>query len=612
MPLEGRTSVSAKSSRTEGQTGRTSGTFRADLLTCKRLLEYAHGYRRHLAGIVLLSLLGPACALLYPLPLKIAVDSFLGSRPVPRVIAALLPPAVATSSPVILIVAACVLVAIALLNQLQKAASSLLSSYTGARLVLNFRGQIFRHAQRLSLSYHEAKGTADSTYRILADASCIQDILVNGIVGLLSACFMFGGLLYITARLDLRLALVTFSISPFLLLFSKMYRRMLRSQWRELKAVENSVMSIAQEVLATLRVVKAFAREEHEHERFRHRSGQGVQAQLRLASLQRQLSFCIVLTTAIGEAIVLVIGMHHVRLGLLSLGGLLVIMAYLRRLYDPIRDSTQKVANLQSSLASAERIFTLLDEAPGVIDRPGARPISRAAGRIAFCGVSFAYAKERPVLHGISFDVAPGSRVHMHGASGAGKTTLISLLTRFYDPTEGRILLDGVDLRDYKIADLRNQFTIVPQEPVLFSTSIAENIAYANPGATDEQIVRAAEAANAHDFIIRLPDAYDTKVGDRGMSLSGGERQRVALARAFLKDAPVLILDEPTSSVDVHNEAAILAAMQRLMSGRTTFVVAHRLLTLKDFDLFVEVQEGRVVAVRPSSRAIPVASTLSL
>jgi ATP-binding cassette subfamily B protein len=580
-----------------------SASRHADLLTCKRLLEYARGYGWYLAGLILLSLLGPACALLYPLPLKIAVDNFLGSNPVPQFIAALLPSTAITSSPAILTLAAVLLVGVAALNQLQRTAVALLSRYTGARLVLNFRGQVFRHVQRLSLSYHEAKGAADSTYRLLNDASCIQDILVDGSVGLLSALVTFAGLLYITARLDLQLALVALSISPFLLLFSMMYRRLLRHEWRQLKSVESSVMSIAYEVLATLRVVKGFAREEHEHERFSGRAREGVQAQLRVASLQRQLSFCVVMTTAVGEALVLVIGMQHIRLGLLSLGELLVVMAYLRRLYDPIRNSTQKVASLQSSLASAERIFALVDEQTDVVERPGALPISRALGRIAFCDVSFGYAKDRPVLRAASFDIAAGSRVLIRGASGTGKTTLISLLTRFYDPTAGRILLDGVDLRDYRIADLRNQFAILPQEPVLFSTSIADNISYADPDATRDQIVKAAEAANAHDFIARLPGGYDTQVGDRGTSLSGGERQRVALARAFLKDAPILILDEPTSSVDVESEVAILAAMERLMKGRTTLVIAHRLRSAENLDLVIEVEDGRI-AVRKSGSLV--------
>jgi ATP-binding cassette, subfamily B, bacterial len=608
MPLRTRTSVGADGSRTQDPAARTSASRHADLLTCKRLLEYARGYGWHLGGLVLLGLLGPACALLYPLPLKIAVDNFLGSSPVPQFVAALLPSTAITSSPAILTLAAGLLVGVAALNQLQRAAVALLSRYTGARLVLNFRGQVFRHVQRLSLSYHEAKGAADSTYRLLNDASCIQDILVDGVVGLLGALVTFAGLLYITARLDLQLALVALSISPFLLLFSTIYRRLLRHEWRQLKAVESSVMAIAYEVLATLRVVKGFAREEHEQERFSGRAMEGVQAQLRVASLQRQLGFLVVMTTAVGEALVLIIGMQHVRAGLLSLGELLVVMAYLRRLYDPIRNSTQKVASLQSSLASAERIFALIDEEPGVVERPGALPISRASGRIAFRDASFAYAKDRPVLQDVSFDIAPGSRVLIRGASGTGKTTLISLLTRFYDPTAGRILLDGVDLRDYKIADLRNQFAILPQEPALFSTSIADNIAYADPGATREQIIKAAEAADAHDFIAKLPDGYDTQVGERGMKLSGGERQRVALARAFLKDAPILILDEPTSSVDVQSEVAILAAMERLMKGRTTFVIAHRLHGVKDLDLLIEVEDGRIAVRNSGSLVAPILS----
>src|SRR5213594_3481147 len=237
---------------------------------------------------------------------------------------------------------------------------------------------------------------------------------------------------------------------------------------------------------------------------------------------------------------------------------------------------SKRVAELQSALASAERAFALLDEVPDVAEHPNARPIVRASGAVAFRDVSFAYDGGHPVLRDISFEVAPGARVGIMGATGAGKTTLVSLLTRFYDPTRGQILLDRVDLRDYRLTDLRNQFAIVLQEPVLFSTSVAENIAYARPAASHDEIVAAAKAANAHEFILSLPRGYESQVGERGMRLSGGERQRISIARAFLKDTPVLILDEPTSSVDLRTEAAIIEAMERLMLGRTTFMIAHR------------------------------------
>jgi ATP-binding cassette, subfamily B, bacterial len=271
------------------------------------------------------------------------------------------------------------------------------------------------------------------------------------------------------------------------------------------------------------------------------------------------------------------------------------VMGYLGLLYGPLNELSNSKATLQGALASAERAFSLLDKVPDVVERPDALPLVRASGTVAFRDVSFAYREDHRVLHDVSFEVYPGTRLGISGKTGAGKTTLMSLLTRFYDPTVGQVLLDGIDLRDYKLADLRNQFAIVLQEPVLFSTSVAENIAYARPEASKEEIVEAAKAANAHEFVVGLPRGYETEVGERGMSLSGGERQRIALARAFLKDAPILILDEPTSSVDTNTEAAIMEAMERLMRGRTTFMIAHRLSTLANCDARLQIEDGRVV-----------------
>jgi ABC-type multidrug transport system ATPase subunit/Ser/Thr protein kinase RdoA (MazF antagonist) len=299
-------------------------------------------------------------------------------------------------------------------------------------------------------------------------------------------------------------------------------------------------------------------------------------------------------TLGLGMATVLYLGTHKVLAGAMTLGELVLVVGYLDQLYEPLKTASRKMGTLQSSLASAERVYSLLDEPPDFTDSPHARPLERAAGAVEFRGVSFAYEQRHRVLDEVSFNVAPGTRVGIAGTTGAGKTTLVSLLTRFYDPSAGQILLDGVDLRDYKLADLRSQFAIVLQEPVLFSTSIAENIAYARPDAGDADIVAAARAAGAHDFIAALPDGYDTPVGERGVRLSGGERQRIALARAFLKDAPILILDEPTSSVDVRTEEQILESMKLLMRGRTAFMIAHRTSTLEICDVRIEVDDGRL------------------
>jgi ATP-binding cassette subfamily B protein len=308
--------------------------------------------------------------------------------------------------------------------------------------------------------------------------------------------------------------------------------------------------------------------------------------------------------TAIGTAAVLFVGVRHVQLGILTLGSLLLVMGYLAQLYEPLSTISRKTASLQAHLASAERAYALLDQAPEVPQLPNPRPLVRARGTVVLRTVTFSYDGTHAVLKNVSFNVTAGTRVGIAGRTGAGKTTLVSLLTRFYDPTAGQILLDGVDLREYKLADLRNQFAIVLQEPVLFSTSIAENIGYARPGAGREEIARAARAANAHDFIVALPDGYETNVGERGMRLSGGERQRIALARAFLKDAPMLIMDEPTSSVDMKTESGIMEAMERLMRDRTTFMIAHRLTTLENCDILMVIEDGQLIDMTSNVEAV--------
>jgi ATP-binding cassette subfamily B protein len=552
------------------------------------MLLQARPYWPHLGGLLLLSLLAPAVRLLSPVPLTAVVDGVLGDRPLPAVLGEI-------SKPALLAAAAFLLVALAVVGHLLGMAAFLLSTFVGERLVREFRAVLFRHAQRLSLSYHDTRGTTDSAYRIQYDAPCIQWVVVDGSIPLVTAGLTLAGMLAVIVAIDWQLALVAVGIAPLLYLLTRAFGHHLQRQARELKTAESLALGVVQEVLAAVRVVKAFGQEDREQERFVRHSGRGMRARLGEALITSVFALLVGLTTAAGTALVLYIGVGHVQAGDISLGELLLVMAYLAQLYGPLELLSKKAGDLQASLVSGERAFGLLDQATDVADRPDARPLVRAAGAVEFREVRFAYPDGPPVLRDVAFHVPAGARVGLEGRTGAGKTTLMSLLTRFYDPTAGAVLLDGTDIRDIRLADLRNQFAIVLQEPVLFSTSLAENIAYAKAGASREEIEAAARAANAHDFIAALPAGYDTVVGERGMTLSGGERQRVSLARAFLKDAPILILDEPTSSVDVATEALIMDALERLMRGRTTFIIAHRLSTLDGCDVRLKLERGRLV-----------------
>jgi ATP-binding cassette, subfamily B, bacterial len=567
----------------------------------RRLLALARPCSVQLCGVLLLSLISTPIALLTPLPLKIAVDSAIGSAPLPPWVRALWPSALPRSPGTVLGAAVILLLVVALAGRLQELATAMLQTSTSERLTLGFKTQIFRHAQRLSLAYHDTRGTAESVYRLVQDAPAVQYIVVDGLVPFITAGATLGAIVWITARLDWQLALVALGVSPVLFMLSRTYRRRLREGAREVKRLETGALAVVQEVLGNLRVVKAFGQEDRETYRFRDRSREGARARIRQSLVENVFGGLIGMTTAIGTALTVVIGLSHVRSGSLTLGSFLLVMAYLTQLYGPLTMISRKVASLQSHLASMDRAFSLIDEEPDVPER-GIRTLTRAAGAVAFRNVSFAYSPDRKILEDVTFELAPGTTLGISGTTGTGKTTLVNLLCRFYDPTAGEIRLDGVDIRDYRLRALRDQFALVLQDPVLFSASIAENIAYARP-ASDAEIVAAARAANIHDFIERLPDGYQTRVGERGMRLSGGERQRVSLARAFLKDAPILILDEPTSSLDVVTEALVIDAMERLMKGRTTIMIAHRAKTLERCEMRLHLEHGRIQERAGGARA---------
>ena len=567
-----------------------------DLAIYRRLLRDARPYWPHVVAILLLSLLSVPIALLLPVPLQVVVDCVIGARPAPRYLQALLPARLVASPAALLGTAACLLVIVTLLQQLEGFASWLLQLYTGEKLVLDFRSRLFRHVQRLSLLYHDTTATGDSLYRIQSDAAAMQYVVISGLVPFVTSAVALAAMIWVTVRIDRTLALAALVVSPMLFGLTEIYRRRVRARWTAVKESESAAMSVVQEVLASVRVVKAFGQEEREGDRFVRAARRSLAEQMRVVLAESGFGLLVALTLAGGTATVLFIGAQHVRSGALTLGSLLLVMAYLAQLYKPLETISRKTASVQASLASAERAFALLDRAPDVVERRGARPLVRAAGRMSLRDVAFAYGEDRPALEGVCLEVPAGAYVGIAGPTGAGKTTLLALLARLTDPTAGEILLDGIDLRNYRLSDLRQQFAIVLQEPVLFSTTIAENIAYGRPGASREEIVEAARAAYAHDFVMRLPEGYETVAGERGMGLSGGERQRIALARAFLRDAPILLLDEPTSAVDVRSEAIILDAIRRLARGRTTFMVAHRLRTLDVCDMRLRIEHGHVLA----------------
>jgi ATP-binding cassette subfamily B protein len=445
---------------------------------------------------------------------------------------------------------------------------------------------------------------AESVYRVQMDAPAIRDVAINSVIPTLGSAVTLVAMVVVIARIDWQLALVALAVSPLLFGLARYYNTRMRPRYREARRVEGFSIRVVQEALTAFRVVKAFGREEGEQERFEEQADLAVKKRIWLGWAEGIFGLLVNMTIALGTALVLYVGIRNVLNGQLTIGELLIVLAYITQLYEPLRTISRQTASLQSSLVSAERAFEVLDEVPDVLDRPNPQRLATARGEVEFRNVSFSYDRGSAVLDDVSFKVRAGTRIGVSGRTGAGKTTIASLLPRFYDPNEGVVLIDGTDVRDYALADLRDQFAIVLQEPVLFSTTISENIAYGRPEASEKEIAEAARSANVYEFIAGLPDAFETLVGERGMKLSGGERQRIALARAFLKDAPILILDEPTSSVDVETEAGIMETMERLMAGRTTFMIAHRLSTLEYCNARMEI-EGGVVASASGDVEVP-------
>lgn len=561
----------------------------------RRLMIEARPQWPMIGALFLLYLSAIPLKLLTPLPTKIGIDSVIEGKPLPGPIETLTPAALTGGTGGLLALAAGLLLVITLLQYVHAMGVWLLHTWVGQRLLVAFRAKLFRHMQRLSLRYHADKGSGDAVYRVLQDAPSIQWIAIDGLIPFLTDLCMIAAMIAVIAALDYSIALVAVAVAPVLFVLARRSSRRLRDEWDQAKRVESHAINVVHETVGALQVVKAFGREDTQLDRFVDAAVEGSRKQMRVAWLKGSFDVAVGATIGLGSAATLYLGVRHVLDGTLSLGNLLVIITYLTQLFGPMERISKKVADLQSSVAGAQRAFELLDEAPDVPEKKHAASMPRAAGRVELRRVRFEYKPGVPVLDGVDLVIEPGERVGIVGRTGAGKSTFVGLLMRFYDATDGSVLVDGQDVRDVKVADLRNQFAIVLQEPVLFSTTVHQNIAYARPDADPEQVIAAAKAAHAHDFISEMPDGYDTQVGERGVLLSGGERQRIALARAFLKDAPILILDEPTSAVDNQTESLIMDALDRLMEGRTTLMIAHRTRTLTRCGRVLKVENGRIV-----------------
>ncbi|HEV8528728.1 MAG TPA: ABC transporter ATP-binding protein, partial [Actinomycetes bacterium] len=455
------------------------------------------------------------------------------------------------------------------------------------------RSELFRHVQRLSFAFHDQRRTGEFMGRINGQASSVGSVTVAAFP-LVQNALMLVGMLYIAYLLNPPIALLATAVIPAIYYSTGLYGSRIGPQVRKVKGMEIRSLHIVHEAVSMLRVIVAFNRERYEYDKFRAQGEKAVEARIKLTVKQMLFSLAVNLVTACGTAGVLAVGAWQVTQGELSIGQLLVLLSYIAAAYKPLEIISTTINGIQEHLIGFEMALELLESVPDIVEKPDAREVGRVRGDIAFEGVNFAYEGRERALADISFVAPAGGSLAIVGPTGAGKSTLVSLIPRFYDPATGRVMIDGHDLRDLTLESLRAQMSIVLQEPLLFTDSIANNIRYGRLDATQKEVEAAAKAANAHDFVMRLPRKYQTKLGERGAMLSGGERQRIAVARAFLKDAPILILDEPTSSIDSRTEGVIMEALERLMRGRTTVLIAHRLSTIRLATRILVLDEGRV------------------
>lgn len=584
------------------------------MTTLLRALRFFRPERARLAGVFVLMLAGIGANLLKPWPMAVLVDSVLGTKALPAALQSW-----SGDKAALIAVLAGATVLLHLLQGGLNATQNFLAISIGLRGLRRVRNEVFGWLQRLSLRFHQGRSTGDLIHRAAWDTYSFQTLFQQGMMTSASAALSFGLMVVVMAQLNGRLTLVALATVPLLLLVIRTFGKRMTEQGATAQQADSQVTSLVQQNIAALPLVQSYTREEQEAERFGSHTEAAQERRLAQHGWEVAYWFAITAVFGGGAAGILWLGAHQVLSGAATIGELLIFLTYLGQFYEPLNQLSHVGATVSNASVGAKRVFEILDTPEEVKDAPDARavtsdrwqvtgdalrdstrPLSPVTshlslrGELAFDSVTFRYSDDREILRGVSFTLAPGQSAAIIGPSGVGKTTLLNLVPRFFDPTGGTIQLDGADLRSLRVRDLRAHVAIVLQEPILLPTSIAENIAYGRPGATRAEIEAAAKAANAHVYIERLPQKYDTIVGDGAARLSVGERQRLNLARAFLKDAPILLLDEPTSALDAESEALVVESLKRLMRGRTTLIVAHRLSTIRNLDKILVLEDGRV------------------
>ena len=562
---------------------------------CRWSLSYAVRRWRALLLVLFAMFLKIGLDVLQPWPMKLIVDQVLGGQKVPELVSRLFGDGLTAHT--LLAWSVVAMIVLFLLNWIVSVADSFAAISLGHRMFYELAADLFDYLQRLSLRFHRSKSVGDSIRRVTTDCTCVSTIVRNALLpaagSIVSVVVMFA----ILWQLDPLLSVLSLLVVPYMIIVFRGYADRMQQRSYEQMVAEGRLYDVVEQTFSSIPMVQVFRGESRAEARFADRTSSIIKATLRSTSVDLQFKILMGLATVSGTGLIVWVGGSHVLSGELTFGSMWVFLTYLRALYAPLEALMYSSSTIQGAAGSAQRVLEILRTEPDVKDMPGAVELPPSRGHLQFQHVTFGYDPDRPVLHDVTLEIPSGQTLAIVGPTGAGKTTFVSLLPRFHDPQQGTVAIDGLDIRGVKLKSLRSQISLVLQEPFLFPISIAENIAYARPDAPLEQIEAAARAARIHDFIVSLPNGYDTLVGERGATLSGGEKQRMSIARALLKDAPILILDEPTSALDVETESLVLEAIEELIRGRTTLIIAHRMSTIQRADRIAVLDGGRIMEI---------------